>query len=110
MSPTTGSLNFSPWNALIIRTSQRTSVRRPISNDRRPMNGMMNEMNESTIRTMNTPPNTRLDCIAWNLTVLFSSSVRKKMIPVINPSTYVNADAIFSSRQMLLSPCKVLQK
>ena len=94
MSPTTGNLNFSPWNALIMSTIQRMRERRPTSNERMPMNGMK----ESTICITNNPPKVRFDCIAWNLTVLFSFSTRMKMMPVINPSTYVNADAIFSSR------------
>ena len=98
MSPTTGSLNFSPWNALMIRTSQRTRVTRPINNESRPTNGMMNARKERTICTTKIPPKAMFDCIAWNLTVLFSFSTRKKMIPVMNPSTYVNADAMFSSR------------
>ena len=57
-----------------------------------------NGMKLITINTMNSPRNVMIDCIAWNLTVLFSFSTRMKIMPVKNVSTYVNADAMFSSR------------
>jgi hypothetical protein len=40
----------------------------------------------------------RIDCIAWNRTVLLSFSITKKRIPVNHPRTYVAAEATFSSR------------
>ena len=94
MSPTIGSLNFSPWYALMMSTSQRMISRIQI----RKASMLMNGMKLITINTMNSPRNVIVDCIAWNLTVLFSFSTRKKIMPVKNVSTYVNADAIFSSR------------
>ena len=94
MSPTTGSLNFSPWYALIIRTSQRITSTIQSSGVIIPMTGkklMMTMMIHNAMNVM-------IDCIAWNLTVLFSFSTRKKRMPVRNPSRYVKADAMFSSR------------
>ena len=83
MSPTIGSLNFSPWYALMMSTSQRMISRIQIRNESMLMNGMK----LITINTMNSPRNVIIDCIAWNLTVLFSFSTRKKIMPVRNVST-----------------------
>src|SRR5659263_60804 len=91
ISPTIGNLNFSPWYAFIINTSQRISSTKDINMDIIPANhhiiGVDHKMDVIIHPITITGKNVAIDCTAWNFTNLLSFSITRNTIPVINPRT-----------------------